>query len=121
VNAEKFRSILREFNIAEPDVEASAVITVDGIPIVSMPGAGMNEDGAGAMGAALLAVGERTAAELKRGPLEFVMIKGAEGFVFTSAIDGNTFLVVVTKTTVKLGILFIDLGRVREQLIAAMN
>ena len=59
-----------------PDIEASAVVSVDGLSIASALPQGVEEDRVSAMSAAMLSLGERIASELGRGTLEQVYIKG---------------------------------------------
>ncbi|MEI2420044.1 roadblock/LC7 domain-containing protein, partial [Arthrospira platensis SPKY2] len=64
-----------------PDIEASAVVSVDGLIMASALQQGAEEDRVSAMSAAMLSLGERIASELGRGALEQVYIKGDNGFI----------------------------------------
>ena len=72
---------LRELQASSPDIEASAVVSVDGFSIASALPQGVEEDRVSAMSAAMLSLGERIASELGRGVLEQVYIKGEKGYV----------------------------------------
>ena len=61
---------LRELQASSPDIEASAVVSVDGLSIASALPQGVEEDRVSAMSAAMLSLGERIASELGRGTLE---------------------------------------------------
>ncbi|MCG8049096.1 MAG: roadblock/LC7 domain-containing protein [Candidatus Thiodiazotropha endolucinida] len=74
-------SILSELNGTSADIEASAVISTDGLIMASLLPANLDEDRVGAMSAAMLSLGDRTAQELARGELEQVLIKGNQGYV----------------------------------------
>ena len=78
---EVLESILIDLNGASADIEASAVISTDGLMIACVMPAGLDEDRVGAMTAAMLSLGDRTSAELVRGDLEQVMVKGSRGYV----------------------------------------
>jgi len=67
---------LRELQASSPDIEASAIVSVDGLSIASALPQGVEEDRVSAMSAAMLSLGERIASELGRGTLEQVYIKG---------------------------------------------
>lgn len=54
---------------------------IDGLMMASLMPQGFDEDRMGAMSAAMLSLGDRTAQELARGTLEQVLIKGNQGFV----------------------------------------
>ncbi len=58
---------LRNLQGSTPDVEASAVVSVDGLIMASSLPAGVEEDRVSAMSAAMLSLGERIAGELGRG------------------------------------------------------
>ena len=55
---------LRELQASSPDIEASAVVSVDGLSIASALPQGVEEDRVSAMSAAMLSLGERIASEL---------------------------------------------------------
>jgi len=67
---EMLGSILNELNGSSVDIEASAVISTDGLLISSVLPQDMDEDRVGAMSAAMISLGDRTAQELARGDLE---------------------------------------------------
>ena len=77
---------------------------------------GMDEDRIGAMSAALLSLGERTARELARGKLERVLIQGERGYVIMSAAGPEAVLTVLAKSNAKLGLIFLDIKRAAETL-----
>ena len=83
MRSEVLNSILNDLNGTSADIEASAVISTDGLMIASMLPAELDEDRVGAMSAAILALGDRSAAELARGELEQVLIKGDTDELFS--------------------------------------
>jgi hypothetical protein len=72
---------LREMQAASPDIEASAVVSVDGLIMASALPADVEEDRVSAMSAAMISLGERIASELGRGGLEQVYIRGGGGYL----------------------------------------
>ena len=76
MRADMLNSILNELNGTSADIEASGVISTDGLMMAAQMPAGLDEDRVGAMSAAMLSLGDRTAQELSRGALEQVLIKG---------------------------------------------
>lgn len=105
---------LNELNGSSADIEASAVISTDGLVISSLLPQTMDEDRVGAMAAAMLSLGERTAQELARGELEQVLIKGDKGYVLMTHAGPNTVVSVVAKASAKLGLIFLDIKRAAE-------
>ncbi|ALG69114.1 hypothetical protein BegalDRAFT_1587 [Beggiatoa alba B18LD] len=108
---EMLRSILSELNGTSADIEASAVISTDGLIMSAMLPSTMDEDRVGAMAAAMLSLGDRTAHELGRGELEQVLIKGDKGYVLLTHAGPDTVVSVVAKPTAKLGLIFLDVKR----------
>jgi predicted regulator of Ras-like GTPase activity (Roadblock/LC7/MglB family) len=104
-------SVLTELNGTSGDIEASAVISTDGLTIASVLPAGMDEDRVGAMSAAMLSLGDRTAQELARGRLEQVLIKGEKGYVLMIYAGSESVLTVLAKPNAKLGLIFLDVKR----------
>lgn len=109
-------SILSELNGTSADIEASAVISTDGLMIAAVLPQGMDEDRVGAMSAAMLSLGDRTANELGRGALEQVLIKGDNGFVLMTHAGDDAVVTVMAKPKAKLGLIFLDVKRAAENI-----
>jgi predicted regulator of Ras-like GTPase activity (Roadblock/LC7/MglB family) len=107
---------LREMQIASPDIEASAVVSVDGLIMASALPADVEEDRVSAMSAAMLSLGERISMELGRGALEQVYIRGDGGFVVLSAVGDEAVLTVLAREQAKLGLVFLEMRRAAEHL-----
>ena len=109
-------SRLRDLQASSPDIEASAVVSVDGLIMASALPADVEEDRIAAMSAAMLSLGDRIASELGRGILEQVYVRGADGYVFLSAIGEEAVLTALARTDAKLGLVFLDMRRAAEDL-----
>jgi predicted regulator of Ras-like GTPase activity (Roadblock/LC7/MglB family) len=107
---------LRELQRNTPDVEASALVSVDGLTIASALPSGVEEDRVSAMSAAMLSLGERIAGELGRGGLDQVYVKGAGGYVLLAAVGTEAVLTVMARSTAKLGLIFLEMRRAAEDL-----
>jgi hypothetical protein len=107
---------LKNLRMSTPDVEASAVVSVDGLTIASDLPSDVEEDRVSAMSAAMLSLGERIATELGRGVLEQVYIRGADGYVFLTAVGEEAVLTVLARKDAKLGLVFLDMKRAAEEL-----
>ncbi|HIE26320.1 TPA: hypothetical protein EYP66_03440 [Candidatus Poribacteria bacterium] len=107
---------LREMQVSSPDIEASAIVSVDGLSIASALPQEIEEDRVSAMSAAMLSLGERIASELGRGDLEQVHIKGEKGFVVLMSIGEEAVLTVLASEKAKLGLIFLDMHRAVEDL-----
>jgi predicted regulator of Ras-like GTPase activity (Roadblock/LC7/MglB family) len=108
---------LRDLQASSPDVEASAVVSVDGLTMASALPQNVEEDRVAAMSAAMLSLGERIATELGRGNLDQVYIRGKNGFVILMAVGTEAVLTVLARQEAKLGLLFMDMRRTTEDLV----
>lgn len=108
---EKFQQILQDLNGSSSDVEASALISTDGLMIASALPAGIDEDRVGAMSAALLSLGDRAGKELARGSTERLLVQGEKGYVIMTAAGDEAVLTIMAKQNAKLGLIFLDVKR----------
>jgi len=107
---------LLDLHATSPDIVASAVVSVDGLAIASALPDGVEEDRVAAMSAAMLSLGERIAAELGRGSLDQVYIKGAEGYVILISVGDEAVLTGLAREQARLGLIFLDMRRAAEDL-----
>ena len=107
---------LRDLQAGTPDVEASAVVSVDGLIMASSLPSDVDEDRISAMSAAMLSLGDRIAEELRRGRLQRVYIEGSDGIIVLMAIGDEAVLTVMARSTAKLGLVFLDMRRAVEDL-----
>ena len=107
---------LRDLQAISPDIEASAIVSVDGLTIASALPQGIEEERVSAMSAAMLSLGERIAMELGRGRLEQVYIKGENGYVILMAVGEEAVLTVLARERAKLGLIFLDMRRAVQEL-----
>lgn len=92
-----------------PDVQAAALVSLDGFTMASALPEGMQEDRVGAMSAAILGLGERAATELGRGHLSQVFIEGADGYVLLMAAGDRAVLTALSAPGSKLGLVLYDM------------
>jgi len=114
--AEQMVARLQDMQAAVPDIEASAVVSVDGLVIASALPADTEEDRVSAMSAAMLSLGERIAKELGRGTVEQVYIKGDNGYVVLTAVGEEAVLTVLARKEGKLGLIFLEMRRAAKDL-----
>ncbi|MDZ4670583.1 MAG: roadblock/LC7 domain-containing protein [Phototrophicales bacterium] len=107
---------LRDLQASSGDVEAAAIVSVDGLSMASSLPADIEEDRVSAMSAAMLSLGERISSELGRGALEQVMVKGENGYVILTAVGEEAVLTVLARKDAKLGLIFLDINRSVEAL-----
>lgn len=107
---------LKDLQTSTPDIEASAIVSVDGLIIASALPADVEEDRVSAMSAAMLSLGERIAGELGRGMLDQVYIRGSNGYVILTSVGEDAVLTVLAHQDAKLGLVFLDMRRAAEDL-----
>ena len=107
---------LREMQAASPEIEASAVVSVDGLIMASALPAEEEEDRVSAMSAAMLSLGERIAGELGRGSLDQVYIRGKSGYVILTSVGEEAVLTALAREGAKLGLVFLEMRRAAEDL-----
>jgi predicted regulator of Ras-like GTPase activity (Roadblock/LC7/MglB family) len=107
---------LRDLQASSPDVEGSAIVSVDGLSIASALHQEIEEDRVSAMSAAMLSLGERIATELGRGNLEQVYIRGENGYVLLMAVGEEAVLTVMARKEAKLGLILLDMKRAVQDL-----
>ncbi len=112
---------LRAMQAAAPDIEASAIVSVDGLIMASALPSDVEEDRVSAMSAAMLSLGERIASELGRGGLEQVYIRGDEGAIVLTSVGEEAVLTALARPEAKLGLIFLEMRRAAEDLLKVLG
>ena len=108
---------LQNMQAAAPDIEASAIVSVDGLIMASALQQGVEEDRVSAMSAAMLSLGERISSELGRGGLEQVYIKGDAGSIVLTSVGDEAVLTALARQEAKLGLISLEMRRAAEDLV----
>jgi predicted regulator of Ras-like GTPase activity (Roadblock/LC7/MglB family) len=116
-SADQMVDRLRSMQAAAPDIEASAIVSVDGLIMASALQQGVEEDRVSAMSAAMLSLGERISGELGRGGLEQVYIKGNNGSILLTSVGVEAVLTALARQEAKLGMIFLEMRRAAEDLV----
>lgn len=101
--------ILRTLQNGSPDVEATALISEDGLMIASALPQGLDENRVAGMSATLLSLGTRAATELGRGVIEEVIVRGDQGYTVMIGAGRGVLLLAITNENAKLGLVFFDM------------
>ncbi len=107
---------LRDLQATTPEIEASAVVSVDGLAMASSLPVDIEEDRVSAMSAAMLSLGERIATELKRGGLDQVYLRGKDGVVVLMSIGEEAVLTTLVREGARLGLILLDMRRTADDL-----
>jgi predicted regulator of Ras-like GTPase activity (Roadblock/LC7/MglB family) len=106
--ASKTRALLRGLCASSDKVEATALVSHDGLIVASVMSPEVDADRFGAMCASLLALANRAAKEVSRGDLRQVILDGSLGpMLLTRAGDAGVLAVAATPAA-KLGQLILD-------------
>lgn len=120
VTAKFIRPILRELNGKSDEMEASAVISRDGLSLAAVLGEGVDPNRLGAMCAALLGLADTTAKELERGELKQVLLHGAKGVLLLVHIGKTHVLALAAKPNINLGMVLLEAKKTAERLAAIL-
>ncbi|ABD00967.1 uncharacterized protein ACVW0Q_002341 [Thermostichus sp. MS-CIW-21] len=120
-NLSSLQAILQNYVSSTPEVQGAAVVTPDGLPLASALPAGMDEERASAMSAAMLSLGERIGKELSRGAIERIFVQGEKGYGVLTSCGPDAVLLTLASHEVKQGLLFLEMKRVAASIAEAMK
>jgi predicted regulator of Ras-like GTPase activity (Roadblock/LC7/MglB family) len=109
-------AILNEMELNVREVQAAAVVSVEGLPIASKLPEGWDDTIVAAMTAAMLSLGDKIANNLNKGTLEKIMIEGVHGVVVSMAAGPNAVLTVSAAKDAKLGLLFMEMSNASKKI-----
>jgi len=115
--SEQMADRLRELQASSPDIEASAIVSIDGLSIASAMPQNVEEDRVSAMSAAMLSLGDRIVQELSLGAFDQVYIRGKNGYVLLMAVGVEAVLTALARDQAKLGLIFLDMRRASEDIV----
>jgi len=99
-----------------PEVEAAAVISVDGLIMASALPQNISEDRISAMSAAMLSLGQQINKEMGLGTLEQLYTRGSNGYVVLLAVGKLAVFTTLVKPEAKMGVLFLELRKTADDL-----
>ncbi len=114
--SDQLDQVLINFERNVPHVEATAIVSTDGLVIASRLPDQVEEDRVGAMGAAILSISKRSGEELSRGEMCKVLIEGENGYLLIRSIGEFAILVALVDKKVRLGMLFYECKKCIAQL-----
>nr|MDO8133712.1 roadblock/LC7 domain-containing protein [Candidatus Njordarchaeum guaymaensis] len=107
VSIDTIQKLLKSMEASTPGIEASALVSIQGLPIVTAMPQGVDDGVIAAMSAAILGVSERAARELTRGRLEQILIQGDTGYIILRRAGEEAILAVMAKSDSNLGMIFL--------------
>lgn len=115
-NISELTEILRNLEAVNSDVQGSAIVSVQGLPICSALSKEVNDGIVSAMSAAILSVSERAVQELARGELKRILIEGIDGLIILSQAGQNAILATLTAPDPSLGMVFLNIESVTKKI-----
>ncbi len=120
-NISELTNLLRKLEADNSDVQGSAIVSVQGLPICSALTKNVNDGIVSAMSAAILSVSERAVQELARGELKRILIEGVDGLIILSQAGNNAILATLTKPDPSLGMVFLHINSVSDQIAKLLD
>ena len=102
----ELRAVLKALNSKSSQIEASAIMTRDGLSLASEFSSGVDPDRLSAMCASMLSLADTTAREVDRGELRQVLVECDGGCVLLVHIGIKAVLSVIAKPGSNLGMVF---------------
>ncbi len=119
--ASMLTDVVQKFVSNTPNIQGAALVTPDGLSLVSVLPNDMDEERTAAMSAAMLSLGERIGQELSRGIVDRIVVEGEKGYgVMVSCGEEAVLLVLATKES-KQGLLFLEIKRIAKDLITLLG
>lgn len=116
LHASKVRSLLRNLHSTLGELEASAVVSRDGITLASLMDKSVDKDRFGAMSASLLALAARAGKEVDRGHLKQVILDCTGGPMLLTEAGDSAVLAVAASPHANLGRLILEARKVSIEL-----
>lgn len=94
-----------------PELQGAALVSLDGLPLISVLPNNFDDERTAAMSAAMLSLGERIGNELMRGIVDRVMVEGSEGYSILTSCGSEVMLIVLASKQAKQGLVFLVIKR----------
>ncbi|MFX0038225.1 MAG: roadblock/LC7 domain-containing protein [Promethearchaeota archaeon] len=120
-NISELIDLLRRMEAVNSDIQGSAIVSVQGLPICSVLARDVNDGIVSAMSAAILSVSERAVEELARGDLRRILIEGVDGIIILSKAGENAILCTLAKSDASLGMVFLNIQSVSKKIAELLD
>jgi len=120
-NIAELTDLLRQMEAVNPDIQGSAIVSVQGLPICSALARDVNDGIVSAMSAAILSVSERAVEELARGDLKRILIEGVDGIIILSKAGENAILCTLARSDASLGMVFLNIQSVSKKIAELLD
>ena len=115
--ASNIEKILHDLNLRSNQIEASSVVTRDGITVASALEPGVDPDRVSAMCASLLGLADTAANELDRGWLKLVLLQGEYGVLLLVQAGPDHVLAVSATSDIRLGTVLVEAKQTASRIL----
>lgn len=112
---------LKDLDSSSMEIEASALVSVDGLVIATTLPVDMDVDHVGAIFAGAFLLGNHSSKECASGALEQVLIKGTKNQIIMTRLGAEIILAVITTPYANLEQIFFSLKRSIENMSPYFN
>ncbi len=111
---ERLEGVLKELKDVG-DIEASAIVSRDGLLIAADISRSVNAEAFAAMTATMLGAAETATSELGKGIPDRVIVEGKEGKIIATGAGPKALLVVMTTPKANLGLVLLEMSKASEK------
>lgn len=112
----QIKQIIENVVNGTPELQGAALVSLDGLPLISVLPSNFDEERTAAMSAAMLSLGERIGNELMRGIVDRVMVEGSEGYSILVSCGSDVMLIVLASKQAKQGLVFLVIKRLAAEI-----
>jgi uncharacterized protein len=109
-------TVLKDLIATSNDIEASGIVSTDGLMIASVLPANMDAHRVAAITATMLSLADKIALELTSDAMDQMLIKSAKGSVLLTYVGEDVGLVVLVKPDAKLELILQEIGKAIESI-----
>ncbi len=122
MSQELLRTVLNRLHESTHDILLSAVISVDGLPIVNILTRQLDADRVATLSAATLTLCSRVSQLLSCGGLQQTVVEGENGQILLMSINQDLSLVCTTKAGARMGLALVQMRQavqeIKQQMVA---
>jgi len=108
--------LLKKLLNAVPEIETAALVSIEGLPIVSALSRDVDETKTAAMVTSLLSLSKSAITEIQRGDFDQLYIRGSDGYLLVLQAGPNAILMVSADKDARLGLILLDCRRTSEMI-----
>lgn len=112
---EKLQNVLKDIEYIG-DIEASAIVSKDGLMMVSDCASCVDANLIGAMVAMLIRSASHVAGELKKEDVEYIMLHTKLGEIIITKVSSSAILCVITEKNENVGLTIVQMGKASQDI-----